>query len=215
MSFQYGCFISYAADEGEYMKKFMFNLISALRGALGPYLDDDEKLYIDESSLTVGRNADAALADGLCRSACWLMVYVPKYRRRSYCVREYAGMLELREHRRQILGDRLPRDWELIVPLLLKGPEQDLPASVQNVKRIDFRKFSLLNPAIARNRQYNDQIEELAEHINDVWELGRSEPQVAQPCDGFELPSQCPPGEWDVPERGGPNLPSPGRAVGP
>jgi hypothetical protein len=190
MTYRHATFISWAHAEEELGRTFIENLYSALSGSLE--LQVQQGVYLDEKRLQPGYIFDAALAEAMCQSACWVLVFSPRYLIQDFCQREYAAMRDLEAKRRSELGARLPRTHGMIIPVVLRGKDSQIPESLKASRHmVDFRKFSLAKPEISRNRKYVRKIERVAEHIAELCELGR--PEMPN-CDTFELPaSPAPP----------------------
>src|SRR5215510_8791933 len=92
MPFKYSCFISYCHGKEDLVRTFIEELKKALKRHLDAYLD--EGVYIDEERLRGGDLYNEKLAEAICQSVCMIVVYMPKYERHPYCLREYAAMEE-------------------------------------------------------------------------------------------------------------------------
>jgi hypothetical protein len=200
MPFQYACFISYAHDDGDLVTEFIEHLRKKLLDELGAYFDADEKLFIDRDSIDVGDAWEARIAGAMCRSACWMMVYMPKYRRKEYCRREYRAMVELEGGRRTMLKHRLPADRGMIIPVLLRSVPEDLPPAARKYQAIgDLRSYKVGH---APNAKIDDTLMKLAKQIYELWQLGEEVEELTDRCAVYPLP-QDDPNDWP-PERGGP-----------
>lgn len=183
MAFEYGCFVSYAHPEGGLMKTFIKDLIVALESELDPYLRN--QVYFDEERLKGGHELEGALGHGLCASACWVMVYVPQYKNQEYCLREFRAMQMLQEQRREALGGKLAKYRSMIVPILVRGSQAELPDNLSKTKCIEFDQLTLAEATISDRPEAMQQIRDLAGEIHEVYKLGE---ELEHDCEGFELP---------------------------
>jgi TIR domain-containing protein len=183
--FEYGCFISYAhPKEGSMMKAFIDDLAVALQSELDPYVPDE--IYIDRERLKPGFRFTPALSYGLCASACWIVVYVPEYARREYCRREFRAMQILEERRRRELGRHLSRSDSMIIPIVVRGTDEELPEQIKTNQYIDFKHLTLANATISDSTEAMQQISDVAAGIHRMYRLGE---HLNQNCEQFEIPS--------------------------
>ncbi len=185
MPFEYGCFVSYAhpSPGGRMMKAFIEDLVLALESELDPYMRN--QVYFDKERLEPSYEYDPALSYGLCVSACWILVYVPEYRRREYCLREYGAMQALQERRRKELGKKLPRQRSMIVPILVRGDQEELPEALAKTEPIMFDHLTLAEATISDSREAMATLSKLARGISEIHELGE---ELDHDCEAFELP---------------------------
>lgn len=190
MKFKYSCFISYVHGRKDLTKTFIDQLKETLDSYLEPYLD--EEVYIDDKRLLPGYHYNEALAKAICQSICMVVVYTPKYERHSYCLREFAAMERIERSRRKLLGDRADAEFGMIIPVIFRGSEEDLPDRLKKViHHSDFSKFSTVSPKISRNKKYVDEIEKIAKVVHEHYKtfVGLDEKPTNQ-CDSFEMPSE-------------------------
>jgi hypothetical protein len=190
MKFKYSCFISYCHGRKDLTKTFIDQLKATLESYLEPYLD--EEVYIDDKRLLPGYRFNEALAKAICQSICMIVVYTPKYERHSYCLREFAAMERIEKSRRKLLGGRADAEVGMIIPVIFRGSEEDLPDRLRKVIHYcDFSKFSTVSPDISKNQQYVDEIEKIAKVIHEHYEtlVGLDE-EITNQCDSFQLPSE-------------------------
>ena len=187
MPIRYSCFISYCHGEGDLMHRFMDDFTAALKAYLDPFFDKDEKIYIDDQRLEPGYLYNEALATALCQSVCMIVIYVPRYERHSYCLREFEAMERIENRRKQLMN--ISRDKGMIIPIILRGsPPPKLQARRQ---LLDFSKYTTITPKITRNRKYVDEIDKTARAIFALFQDLRSSGQdVCSNCDEFTLPPE-------------------------
>ncbi len=188
MAFDFGCFISYPDDDGELVQRFMGDFTAGLKAhLLGP--DKGKKYWWDKEQLDGPVRHPDAIASGMCRSACWILIYYPRYRRSDYCKREYRAMCELEERRRSVLGKRLAREQTMIIPVLLRGHENDLPRKLpDHVTFEDFRRYTVSGPHILRHPTLEEKISLISERVWKVWKVCEHMEDVPSGCDTFPLP---------------------------
>lgn len=211
MSFANSCFISYKCSEDELTRRFITELAEALNNSTGQLLDG-QKAYYDAARLKAGYQFDESLSKEMARSTCMVAVLSPRYFRSEYCYREYIGMQLIEDRRRQATG-LPPVDRSIVIPLLFRGEEKDIPAEIKG--RVHFMKlrYSLANlkDGLMGDPNLVDAVEELgeiiAEHFNDY---GAEKAKLAVACcDGFLLPACPDSGPWPKGKSAG--LPFPGR----
>jgi len=216
MAFEHGCFISHVHAKEALMQEFVDELAKALRSELEPLIGDfvDTTVYLDEERLKGGEKFNLSLARALCASACWVMVYVPQYFRREYCRREFGAMQILEAQRRNHPGIELKPNQGMIIPIILRGKREQLPAGLsEEVHCLEFSRFSTSNSEILRHESFIDQIAERAAFIEEVFQLGNGlnhdcgqfsipeldeVPDVAVSKQGFPGRPDSPPGERDA-----------------
>lgn len=194
MPLQYSCFISYCHGEGELMRRFIEDLTTALKSYLEPFFD--EKIYIDEERLEPGYFYNETLATALCQSVCMIVVYVPKYERHSYCLREFEAMERIELRRKQVT--KLGRDKGMIIPIILRGSPPEKIRSRRQM--IDFSKYTTVSPKISRNKAYVEKIDKAAKSIYALFqELKSGGQDVCSNCDEFALPTEQDVQPWTAP----------------
>jgi hypothetical protein len=189
MPLRYSCFISYCHGEGELMRRFIDDLTAALTAYLEPFLD--ETVYIDEQRLRPGYLYNEALATALCQSVCMVVVYVPKYERHNYCLREFEAMERIETRRKEAITRRDLRDKGMIIPIVLRGAP-DVPDKIKRrFHFLDFSKYSTASPKISRNRKYAEEIDKIARYIYELYtELRNAGQDVCANCGEFALPPE-------------------------
>ena len=199
MAFRYACFISYCHGQQDLMKGFIDQLKRGLKAELEPLLD--EEVYIDEERLKPGYNYNEALATAICESVCMVVVYSPRYERHDYCRREFAGMENLEQTRKQML-DRRSTPGGSIIPVIFRGKVDDLPPQITASRHYaDFSQFSLATTDMSRHPEYAAEIRKIAEAIYEYYQAfedARTNPCTV--CAAFKLP----PADAAPPWRAGP-----------
>jgi hypothetical protein len=167
MSFEHACFISYRHHEqSQLAERFILDLSGALRNELVLMMEED--IFFDRERMQGGTFFNPALANALCKSVCMIVVYTPTYfsRLHTYCAREYRAMEKLEEARLSRLKGQLGRETGLIIPVILRGQEL-LPETIRAQRQYyTFERFYLSSRELARNRQFEDRVRELASVIH-------------------------------------------------
>jgi hypothetical protein len=188
MSFRHSCFISYCHGEGELIRPFIEQLRSALDSCLEPYLD--EKVFLDADRLRPGYRFNEALGRALCESVSMIMVYVPKYERHDYCMREFSAMEAIERKRLAMLGDNA-HGMGLIIPVVLRGRTEDLPAWIRDRRHFcDFSRFTTASRSIRSNSEYAQKVDNISSYIFELYRLFQSSlDDPCADCHSFELPT--------------------------
>ena len=179
MAIKYPIFISYARGRaGKLIGSFMQELQAAVVDEGDAYFD--ETLWIDREKLRIGDALDQSLRHAICESACVLVVFVPVYKRREYCVAELSAALDLEEKRLAKLGKHVPAGKRLIMTILLRGTKDDLPPVLQDRLYADFSSFTMGDTNLS---QHGATIREMVKTIHDRYtELKRASEQGIDVC---------------------------------
>jgi hypothetical protein len=185
MAFTHACFISYCHAQGYLMKRFVDELKEQLKSELDTYFDDC--VYIDEDRLQPGFKFNEALGKALCQSACMILIYVPKYDEHSYCVRELRAMELLEARRKNLLAGKLPKEFGMIIPIVLREGV-GVPEKIKSkIHYSDFTRYTTATTTIRDNPQYADQIKDIAKYIHGVAVAFR-DLDPCQGCNEFLIP---------------------------
>lgn len=196
MRFQHACFISYCHGQNELVSSFVAQFVKALQDELDAVMD--EKVYIDVERLRPGYAYNDELRFAICRSACMVVIYSPKYELHPYCGREYEAMERLEAKRLALLGASGP-ERSLIIPVVLRGANSLPPRIAGRRQYVDFSRFSLATPELARNPEYIDKIRQIAEVVQahcEAFDGAGGDPCAA--CGEFQLPSAAEVAPWRV-----------------
>src|SRR6187402_1143566 len=166
MAIRYACFVSYVHGNGQLLQSFKEAVTNALRDELEAFFDE---LWIDKEMLDVpGQDLESTLAQAICQSVCVVVLFVPKYSSREWCMRELATALRIEKERLAQLKSTNLRQ-SLVIPIMLRGEEDDLPAELRSKLWGDFRAFSLRNPDVVKDEQQYKTIQDIAKHIYKVY----------------------------------------------
>jgi TIR domain len=197
MAFKYACFISYCHGQHELVKGFVDQLKTALKAELETLIDED--IYIDDERLKPGHPYNEDLAKAICQSVCMVVVYMPKYERHEYCIREFEGMRLLAQKRRQLLG--VVNDTrDFIIPVILRG-DDDIPERIrQHTHYANFARFSLATPDILHNPEYVAEVRKIADVVYEWYKAFENVPaDPCAPCTAFTLPPAAEVAPWRPP----------------
>lgn len=163
MDFKFGCFLSYRHGD-EQMTTLVENIREALANELDMYLDIKE-VFQDKGDIGPGNWVRETISEGLCQSVVMILVYTPKYfsPMRLFCSSELEGMLRLEDARAKKLGLAKP---SMIIPILLRGIDSDLPQDLQNRNPVDLTGLSMASPEVMRNPENMAKIREVAKKIH-------------------------------------------------
>lgn len=208
MPFKHACFVSYPHCDpaSDVLPPFIDALTVRLRSELDAYIGTGHTVYWDKANLHPGSRFNDALAQAMCESACWIIVFVPIYGEHSYCRREYLAMLELDSRRRDTLGSRLPRDLGMIFPIVLRGKIAQLPHEIRDSAHADelLGQCQMSGGNLQDNPTFYAHTAGIATKILDVWNTMRSQGYVTPECNEYLLPDDS--GPWPVEP-----MPFPGR----
>lgn len=188
INFEHACFISYRHGQGEVLQGFMKQFIDALQSEIAMY--SHLKIFLDKERLFAGTLLNKSLAQALCRSACMIMIYTPRYfeENSTYCTREFLAMKKLAKEREK---RKHGQTRSFIIPVVLRGKET-FPMKLfgnEIVIHCDFEKFDLTNKRIMKDARYYELIKQIAKHIaaciNDF--LHES---PCEHCDQFDFPTE-------------------------
>jgi hypothetical protein len=189
MSFEHACFISFR--QSRLAGRFILDLADALRSELALMVEED--IFVDHERIQGGTLFNPALANALCKSVCMIMVYTPTYfsLEYPYCAREYRGMEQLEATRLARLNNQRGREAGLIIPIILRGLET-LPTTIGSHRQwYTFERFSLTSREIARNRQFEDCVREIASVIYARKStLAPLADELTCDCQSFLLPTE-------------------------
>lgn len=197
MAFKYSCFISYCHGQHDVLKGFIAQLKTALKAELEMLLD--EEVYVDEERLRPGYLYNEELASAICQSICMVVVYIPKYGRHDYCLREFEGMELLGRQRRALLGPAGDKQ-DFIIPVILRGDEAVPDRIKARSHYANFARFSLGAQDIIRNPQYDQEVRKIAQVIYERYQtFQNSGVDPCSACTNFRLPAATEVATWRPP----------------
>lgn len=194
MRSKYACFISYRRGEGGILKGFMEEFVRRLTDYLELYFDD-QGIFLDEEEIQGGEVIESKLAQALCKSACMILVYIPKYfsDKKTWCTREYLAMCEIQKHRLSSESNNCSAK-TLIIPIILRK-DPKIPSDIQNIKYYDFSTFGASFKKYFNQKETLTKVQEIADIIVQ-YVTQFQEHCTCDYCQQFKLPSEDQAIEW-------------------
>jgi hypothetical protein len=184
---QYSCFISYPNDigvQGQLVREFAEAIFDALSVELGGLLD--KPIFFDREHI----NGNDDIAKAMCKSACFLMIFTPKYfsERTPLCALEYKAMQDLESVRLRSISN-VPSDMSFIIPVRPYSRDV-LPMNVLGQRRdYDFHEMTLTGN-LRSHPQYGLLVKQIAEYIFTCYRLIEScDEDLCDKCFEFRLPA--------------------------
>lgn len=196
MPYKHSCFISYVHAEGALMKPFIEELKEALDAYTEPFLE--QKAYIDSSGLKPGALFLQDLAQAIGESICMVVVYVPKYERHPFCLREFAAMEMLEECRNKLRGG--PAKIGLILPIIFRQAA-DIPEKISSGREYaDFTRYTTASGKILNSESHVAKVEEIAKRIYEIFEAFEQFSDYCKDCPTFHFPEETEVKPWRAPK---------------
>lgn len=194
MPLAYSCFISYRHDSVQIAKDFQ----DALENEISLLLD--LPVYRDEERLHAGDFYNRELEMALCKSACMVMIYIPRYfdERSTYCAREFRAMELLEKQRLDDLRNAgVAHNSGLIIPIVYRGHDI-LPKYIKDQRQYhDFETYFLGGKTQRNNKKYLTAVKDIADYIfRRCQELNTLPSDPCNHCDSFGIPSNVEIGDW-------------------
>ena len=168
MSFKCSCFISYPHNAGKSVDKFVNRLKEELQDRFAPFVSDP---IVTDHDFPTGANFNKAIAQKICESACLLVVYMPVYQRKTFCIQEYTAMERLEVERYQKLQQDLSAQFGMILPLVYTGEESKIPKWIsqkRNYKNIS--QFTIVDPvAIFDQLEFKTWLVQIANMVDSLY----------------------------------------------
>jgi hypothetical protein len=192
MPFEYACFVSYRHhQQSQIAERFILDLAAALRNELALMMEED--VFVDTERMRGGTFFNPALANALCKSVCMVVIYTPTYFswNNMYCAREYRAMERLEEVRLTRLTGQQGREAGLIIPVILRGLDS-LPDNIRARRHFyTFERFCLSTRELARNRQFEERVREIATVIHARRRaLAPWADEITCDCQSFTFPTE-------------------------
>jgi hypothetical protein len=190
MAFSCSCFISYPHNAGKSADAFVTRLKEELADRLAQFVTDPIRTDHD---FPTGANYNKAIAQSICQSACLLVVYMPVYQRKPFCIQEYTAMERLEVERYQALQKDLSAQFGMIVPLVYTGEEHKIPQWIskqRNYKNIS--KFTVADPvAVFDQPDFQQWLMEIADMIDSLYDAFKKSPtNPCLACNAYMLPAE-------------------------
>jgi hypothetical protein len=194
MPITYSCFISYRHDSVQIARDFQ----DALENELSLLID--LPVFRDEERLRPGDFFNRELEMALCKSACMVVIYIPRYfdERSTYCAREYRAMELLETQRLENLKKvGVTHNSGLIIPIIYRGRDV-LPVYISNNRQFhDFETFYLGGRTQRGNKRYLTAVKDIADYIfRRCRELNSLPSDPCDCCGTFEIPKTAEISDW-------------------
>ncbi|MBV8544778.1 MAG: toll/interleukin-1 receptor domain-containing protein, partial [Acidobacteria bacterium] len=164
MPLEFSSYISYPHGNG-IIKDFVEELRHHLTKRIESYIS--LKPFYDDERLGPGYRFNDMLSRSLCRSISMIVVYVPEYESRPYCLRELAAMEALQRRRLSLIGPHLEIPQGMIFPIVLRALETGagelkLPSWITDQSQYsDFSRFQMGYGDIFESRDVILEIEKI------------------------------------------------------
>lgn len=192
MAIKYSCFISYPhyPPSSVVYNKFIEQFMKALDYSLDPYVRED--IYWDINYLektTPDEELRQKLGQAICESASWILVIMPVYSRRYWCLREYMAIELIEKRRIQMLGNKYDKSVRMIFPFLFRIDLDNLPPKIKEMHYYDLTTDFYLS-SLTISRKGITIIENIAKRIYDHYvNLQRIDNyETVDKCNEFILP---------------------------
>lgn len=193
MAFKCACFISYPHNAGKSVDKFVTRLKEELQDRFAQFVTDPIRTDHD---FETGANFNRAIAQSICESACLLVVYMPVYQRKTFCLQEYTAMERLQAERYTALQNDLSAQFGMILPLVYTGQEDKIPDWISG--RINYKnisKFTISDPVMVFDQQdFKEWMVRIANLVDSLYNVFQG--TSTNPCrtrSTYALPAETDP----------------------
>jgi hypothetical protein len=187
MAFRTACFISYPHNAGKSVDAFVARLKEELKDRLAQFVTDP---VITDHDFQTGANFNRAIAKAICESACLLVVYMPVYERKAFCIQEYVAMERHQTRRYQSLQRDLSDRFGMILPLVYTGQESKIPTWIS--EKINYKNISnatIADPvSIFDTPEFKSWLVDVANLIDSLYNEFRTAANLCSGCDTDSLP---------------------------
>jgi hypothetical protein len=190
MAFKCSCFISYPHNAGKSVDKFVTRLKEELADRLAQYVTDPIRTDHD---FQTGADFNQAIAHAICESACLLVVYMPVYQRKPFCLQEYTAMERLQVERYKALQKDLSAQFGMILPLIYTGEESKIPKWIsRHINYKNISKFTLADPeAVFDEKDFKEWLVNIASMVDSLYNVFQASPtDPCVTCGTYALPDE-------------------------
>jgi hypothetical protein len=179
MSFKCACFISYPHNAGKSVDRFVGRLKEELQDRLAQFVTDP---IVTDHDFPTGVNFHSAIARTICESACLLVVYMPVYQRKAFCIQEYTAMERLEADRYKALQQNLSGQFGMILPLVYAGEEHKIPTWIsQHINYKNISELTLADPeAVFDQEDFQKWMVQIANMVDSLYDAFQASP--TNPC---------------------------------
>jgi hypothetical protein len=188
MAFKCACFISYPHNAGKSVDTFVDRLKEELQDRFAQFVTDP---IATDHDFPTGANFHKAIAQKICESACLLVVYMPVYQRKPFCLQEYTAMERLQVARYQALQQDLSGQFGMILPLVYTGEESKIPTWIsEHINYKNISKFTIADPvAIFDQQDFQEWLVTIANMVDSLYNAFQASPtNPCQTCGAYALP---------------------------
>jgi hypothetical protein len=190
MAFKCACFISYPHNAGKSVDTFVGRLKEELQDRFAQFVTDP---IVTDHDFQTGANFNKAIAQKICESACLLVVYMPVYQRKPFCLQEYTAMELLQAERYNALQQDLSAQYGMILPLVYTGEESKIPEWIS--KHINYKnisKFTIADPeAVFDQHDFREWLVKIANMVDSLYNAFQASPtDPCQTCGTYALPDE-------------------------
>ena len=187
MAFKKACFISYPHNAGKSVDSFVERLKDELKDRLAQFVSDP---VVTDHDFPIGANFNKAIAKAICESACLLVVYMPVYERKTFCIQEYIAMERHQKNRYRTLNRDLSDQLGMILPLVYTGQENRIPVWIS--QKINYRNISqatIADPvSIFETEDFKKWLVDVAQLIDGLYNAFKLAGNLCAGCDTDILP---------------------------
>ena len=190
MAFKCSCFISYPHNAGKSVDKFVNRLKVELADVFAQYVTDP---IMADHDFQTGADFNKAIAQTICESACLLVVYMPVYQRKVFCLQEYTAMERLQIERYKALQKDLSAQFGMILPLVYTGEESKIPKWIsQHINYKNISKFTIADPeAVFDQPDFQAWLVKIANMVDSLYNAFKTSPtNPCVACGTYELPGE-------------------------
>lgn len=186
------CFISYPhPKESRSFENLVVDFVSSLQDYLTYHMT--EEVYFDDLRLKPGYAWNESITQNLCESACMIVIYIPLYEQREYCLREFLAMEKIEEERNRILGISIKKDpTRMIIPIVFKEfDEENLPKKIRDIQWVDFSAAILRGFNPYDDDDSREKLRKIAEQIYHNYKKSKKvyDTNLHDECKEFVIPS--------------------------
>jgi hypothetical protein len=190
MAFTCACFISYPHNAGKSVEKFVGRLKEELQDRFAQFVTDP---IVTDHDFPTGADFNKAIAQKICESACLLVVYMPVYQRKPFCLQEYTAMERLQVERYQALQQDLSGQFGMILPLVYTGEENKIPEWIRKkINYMNISKFTIADPIVVfDDPDFQQWLVKIANMVDSLYNAFQASPtNPCQTCGKYALPDE-------------------------
>jgi hypothetical protein len=192
MAFKSACFISYPHNAGKSVDAFVTRLKIELQDRFAQFVSDP---IVTDHDFETGADFHRKIAQSICESACLLVVYMPVYQRKPFCIQEYTAMQQLQVKRYGALGPSSPTPIGMILPLVYTG-QAKIPKWISDeINYKDISQFTISDPLAVFDRDdFKQWLVQIANLVDSLYNMFQgASPSPCQTCGVYALPAETDP----------------------